>query len=317
MVNLLDITDDSDPLNITKGNPGLKPSFSNELRLFYNNFIADKQMSYMTHVWYNNTMNSISNKVSYDSTTGVKTTQPMNINGNWSTGIFGNFNTPLDHAKKLTINTFTTLSYTNNVSYIDSTLYNAGKSKTRQFNASERLSLGYRTDWWDVEANGSINYQNSRNNVISSNNLNTYTFSYGFAANVTLPWGTSLSTDMSMNSRRGYSQSSMNTNELLWNVQVSQSFLKGKPLTISFQAYDILGQQSNISRTINSIMRSDTWSNAINQYCMLHVIYKLNIFGSKEAREGMGGPGGFGPGGFGGGPGGGRPGGGRPGGGPR
>ncbi len=32
MTDLLDITDDSDPLNVTKGNPGLKPSFTNSLR---------------------------------------------------------------------------------------------------------------------------------------------------------------------------------------------------------------------------------------------------------------------------------------------
>ena len=34
---LLDITDNSDPLNISKGNPGLKPSFTQNFRLFYNN----------------------------------------------------------------------------------------------------------------------------------------------------------------------------------------------------------------------------------------------------------------------------------------
>ena len=35
MTDLLDIRDDSDPLNITMGNPGLKPSFTNTLRLFF------------------------------------------------------------------------------------------------------------------------------------------------------------------------------------------------------------------------------------------------------------------------------------------
>ena len=39
MTDLLAITDDSDPLNITKGNPGLKPSFTNSLRLFYKNYL--------------------------------------------------------------------------------------------------------------------------------------------------------------------------------------------------------------------------------------------------------------------------------------
>ena len=36
MSDLLDITDDSDPLNITKGNPGLKPAFRQNFNLFYN-----------------------------------------------------------------------------------------------------------------------------------------------------------------------------------------------------------------------------------------------------------------------------------------
>ena len=79
----------------------------------------------------------------------------------------------------------------------------------------------------------------------------------------------------------------MNTNELVWNAQLSQGFLKGKPLVVMLQFYDILGQQSNFSRSINAMQRSDTEYNSINSYVMLHVNYKLNIFGSKEARQEM------------------------------
>ena len=42
MSDLLDITDDSYPMRITKGNPGLKPSFSNNLRLNYNTYIREQ-----------------------------------------------------------------------------------------------------------------------------------------------------------------------------------------------------------------------------------------------------------------------------------
>jgi len=58
-------------------------------------------------------------------------------------------------------------------------------------------------------------------------------------------------------------------------------------------------------------MRSDTEYNSINQYAMLHVIYRLNIFGGRQGGprgDGFGGHGGggrggrgFGGGGFGGG----------------
>jgi len=103
----------------------------------------------------------------------------------------------------------------------------------------------------------------------------------------------------------------MNTNELIWNAQIAHSFLQGKPLTISLQLYDILRQQSNFSRTISDMARTDNEYNAITSYAMLHVIYRINLFGTREARRGMRGGMGMGM-GFGGGmPGGGMPGGGR------
>ena len=101
----------------------------------------------------------------------------------------------------------------------------------------------------------------------------------------------------------------MNRNELIWNAQLSQTFLKGAA-TVSFEMYDILRQQSNISRSLTADGRSVSEYNGVNSYCMLHFIYRLNIFGNKAAREKMQERGGFGRGGFGGpgGPGG-RPGG--------
>ena len=88
-----------------------------------------------------------------------------------------------------------------------------------------------------------------------------------------------------MNSRRGYSDASMNTNELLWNAQIAQSFLKNRAATISVQFYDILQQQSNISRTLSATQRSDTWSNAINSYIMVHFIYKFSAFAGGKSEE--------------------------------
>jgi len=132
---------------------------------------------------------------------------------------------------------------------------------------------------------------------LNNNNLDTWQFAYGGSVNITLPWGTSLATDLHNNSRRGYSDNAMNTNELVWNAQLSQGFLKGSPLTVSLQLYDILHNQSNFSRTISAIQRSDTQYNSINSYAMLHVIYRVNIFGGKDARMNMQhGPDGDGPG---------------------
>ena len=313
MSDLLDITDDSDPLNIRKGNPGLKPSFTQNFRLFYNNYIQNHQRSIMAHVNFSTTRNSISNMVTYNEQSGGSTIRPENINGNWNTFGMFMFNTAIDSAGYFNVNTFTTLRYNNNVGYVSvSRNEDSQKSTTRTTTIGERLAGSYRNDWLEVELNGSLEYMHARSELQSNNNLDTWTFSYGGSLQLTAPWGTQLSTSMNMNSRRGYNDASMNTNELIWNAQVSQSFLRGNALTLSLQMYDILHQQSTFSRTVDAMRRSDTEYNAITNYAMLHVIYRLNIFGGKNGgprgQGHEGGPGGRRGGGFGG-PGG-RPGGG-------
>ena len=299
MSDLLDITDDSDPLNIQKGNPGLKPSFTQNFRLNYNDYIQKYQRAIMTFVNFSTTANSISNKTTYNSETGGRITKPENINGNWNGMVGFMFNTALDSAAFFNVNTFTNLNYAHNVGYVSVDMNSdSQKSVTTTLGVMERLAASYRNDWLEFELSGSVNYNHSRSELQKNNNLDTWMFTYGGMIGLTAPWGTSLTTNMNMQSRRGYNDASMNTNELIWNAQLSQSFLKGNALTISLQLYDILQQQSNISRSITASMRTDTEYNAINSYGMLHVIYRLNLFGGKAGRQGMGGPGG--PGGRGG-----------------
>ena len=311
MTDLLDITDDSNPLNIRRGNPGLKPSFTQSLRLFYNNYIQNHQRSIMAHLNFQTTRNSISNMVTYDEKTGGRTTRPENINGNWNAFGMLMFNTAVDSTGFFNVNTFTTLRYANNVGYVNlDRTANAQESTTRTTTIGERLAGSFRNDWLEVELNGSLEYMHARSLLQENNNLDTWTFSYGANVMVTAPWGTQVSTGLNMNSRRGYNDASMNTNELIWNAQLSQSFLRGNALTVSLQFYDILHEQSTFSRTITAMQRSDTEYNAITNYAMLHVIYKLNIFGGMSNMRGPGGPDGRGGrggrSGFGGGRGGGR-----------
>ncbi len=304
MSDLLDITDDSDPLNVRKGNPGLKPSFTQNFRLFYNNYIQNHQRSIMANLNFSTTRNSISNMVTYDEASGGRTTRPENINGNWNAFGMFMFNTAIDSAGFFNVNTFTTLRYNNSVGYVSiNRNADSQKSTTKSTTFGERLAASYRNNWMELELNGSLEYMHARSELQSNNNLDTWTFSYGGSLQLTAPWGTQLSTSMNMNSRRGYNDASMNTNELLWNAQLSQSFLKGNALTLSLQLYDILHQQSTFSRAVDAMRRSDTEYNAITNYAMLHVIYRLNIFGGGNNRGPQGGPGGPGSrrgGGFGG-----------------
>ena len=87
MIDLLPITDNTDPLNITIGNPGLKPAFTNELRMEYNIFKPETQRGMFSFFNFRNVLNDISNRKIYNEETGGYTTTPENINGNWN--LFG------------------------------------------------------------------------------------------------------------------------------------------------------------------------------------------------------------------------------------
>ena len=299
MENLLPIVDNSNPQNIRVGNPGLKPSFSHTLRFFYNDYKVEQQRGIFSHASFQATQNSVSNSRVYNESTGGWTTTPKNINGNWNAFAMFGFNTALKN-KKFNIGTFTSFNYQNNVGYLTDTQTRVEqKNTTTNLNINERLRGSYRNDWLEVGLNGSFSYTVERDKLTPSNNQEPYNFSYGGFTNITAPWNMSLSTNITNQARRGYRDSSMNRNELIWNAQLSQTFLNGDA-TISFEMYDILRRQSNITRSLTSSGRSVYEYNGVNSYCMLRFIYRLNIFGGKRVKReempGMGGPGGHGPG---------------------
>lgn len=324
--NMIPVINNSNPLNISGGNPELEPSYSHNISAMFNTFIPSSQTSIMTNINFRSTDNSVSTVTLNNQLTGGRVSMPKNIDGNWNAmGMFV-FNTAFKD-KRFTMGSFSNVMLNNMASYFvnssnsaeaqamvrvdnfqhfleDFRNLTAEKNITKNLNLSERLNFAFRTNMFDLGINGSIQYSNVTNKLQPKSNAKTYNFSYGINGNLNLPWNMSISTDLTNSSRRGYNDPTYNTDELLWNVQVSQRFLKSKAATLTLQVYDLLGQQSNFSRSTSDAGWSDTEYNAINSYAMLKFSYRLNLMGSKDMRDRMRGRGGFGgpggPGGFGG-----------------
>ena len=330
ITQLLDIYDDTNPLSITMGNPGLKPSFTTNLSTNFQmqrkptlvedslGFMVPKNQrnwSFSANGSFQRTTNAIGNIVTYEESTGRRISRPDNYDGNWSTNGGASFYFGLDTLNRWDISGSIRASYRHQVSFVNLDLDDTpDRSVTHSYNIEPQLSLSFRNKWLSVSLNGQANYARTENRLQASRNLETWNFNYGGNTKITFPWGTNLSTDMHMYSKRGYSDETLNTNELLWNAQLSQSFLRGKKLTIMLQWYDILNEQSTFSRTINANGWRDQEVNAITSYAMLHVSYRMNFFGGRGGngsergdrefdgeRGRRGGRGGFGGGGFGGG----------------
>lgn len=170
MENLLPIVDNSNPLNIRVGNPGLKPSFSHSMRMFYNTYNPERQRGIMAHANFTLNQNSITNTTRYNEETGGLITQPDNINGNWNAFAMFGFNTALRN-KKFTINSFSRAHYNNNVAllYNNDTKTN-DKNKTTGLTLAENLNGAYRNDWLEFALNGAIEYTSERNQLRPESN---------------------------------------------------------------------------------------------------------------------------------------------------
>lgn len=321
MTNLIEVIDSSDPLNISVGNAGLKSSWNDRIHLFYNNYISEKQMGWGSFLMFSNTRRSIANATIYDARQGAQYHRPLNIDGNWSS--FGNlfFNTALGTKKLFNLALRTGIAYNNRVGYMGGNLDEANriylsngdngsvnmdalfrhqqiqKMITKEASYGQNLRLNFRNEWgkeavWSVDfgVEGDLNFTHARNDMQRAANLDTWRFSYGGNMMITTPFQLTLSSDIRNESRRGYKDVTMNTDELIWNASLSQnmkSWLKNHDLTLSLEWYDILCRRSNISRNITATYRSDSYMNAINSYFMVHLIYRLKLFGDREARNSM------------------------------
>ena len=300
MEDMMDITDDSNPLNIRKGNPGLLPTLRNSAEANYQNYIQETSKTISLRWSVENSLRNIAQRTDYDPQTGVSVTQPQNMKGfwtNWSSSLNLTYNQTIPNTK-WRYNASANASFRHQESYMRTGSigqFNPGAgtggaavlSTTESISAGENGSVTYRNDWFEATVNGRFSYSHSENNQRQNQNMDTYTFSYGGRANARLPWrNLNLGTDISMQSRRGYS-GTYNRNDLIWNANASFSFLKGNAGTIQIQYYDILNDESNVTRNITTTGRTDTKNNNIHSYIMVHFILRANVFGTRAARREM------------------------------
>jgi len=288
MTDMFANRDESNPLRIREGNPNLKPSFSSNISADYQRYFMESKRSINARLEYSTTSNSISSRTQYNGD-GSTVTRPENINGNWNAGGTFSFGTPFIW-QKLNLNTSTNANYRRGVSY----LYQEGEkikgvategttsiNEVITKNVRENLSLSLRLKDIDIRANGSLNWTKADNALISTSNRNTFDFRYSLSSTGNFSNGLGYSTDIGMSSRRGYTGANSNTDELVWNAEISYRFLKRRA-TISLQAFDILQQRTSFNRRVTDTGISDSDSRNIYAYYMVNFQYRIRQMGDRR-----------------------------------
>lgn len=267
---LSSVRDESDPLNISYGNPNLKPTFSNRFRLRYQKFNPEKASAIMVFGGFDFASNDIVSRT-YSFKGGRQESTFDNINGNWSTNLRLIINRPLRN-KKFSINSMTYGSYARNNAYIDSL-----KNTANNLNLTESLGLQYRSELFDFGLRGNIRYTTTNNSLGDLQDRTIYNYGGSFNTTWYLPYNFVIDTDLNYSANAGTTQG-FELNEWLWNASMSKQIFKAKNGTIKFSIYDILHQKTNISQSFRTESVSETITNVLESYFMVSFIYRFQIF---------------------------------------
>ena len=289
LLNEAAIVDDTDPMNIRIGNPDLRYAIRSDATLDGNLYSMNKRMHNRLDLHYGFTHNAIGMGQIYDRQTGIRTYRPDNVNGNWDAFARHTINYSFGDGKKHSTGMVTQFSYRNSVDLMgdngqlttDDGQLIASKSAVRTATLSFEPSLSLSPGKHSLSFSSDIAWNRYTSDRSTFQNISAWQYRIGADAIVHLPWKFDLTTNLTLYGRTGYADESLNTADLVWNARLARSLFKGKWL-VMLDGFDILGQLSNVTRTINAQGRTETFTNVLPRYALLHIVYKFDKLPKKK-----------------------------------
>lgn len=270
LTELLTLTDNSDPLNITRGNPSLRPSYNQRVRLE----ARDTKIGLNGDMTWANTVNSVTRAVTYNTQTGGIESYPVNVNGNWNARATVRYQKRIK--RRFSVTARTGASFSQNVSLINEGQQEMPeRSTTHNTTLNANLRFGYQPQWGGFDLTGDWRFRHSTNLLRETGDY-TRDYRLGVNAYADLPGGIQLRSDVDYSFRNGTNITPGEDDQVVWNASFSWRFLKQKKAELSFYWADILSQKKNFTRSVSSSGLSERHTQQIGSWFMLSFKYRFN-----------------------------------------
>ena len=304
---LMPVMDNSNPLNMTLGNPYLISYFNHSLRGDYG--YTNRKNFFSIRVSGNGsyTSNPIVNAIWYD-LTGVQYSFPVNGKDNYSGNMMFMLNTPLGKSN-FRISNNTNVGFSESHSYVGATTLdmneyfnenrefdytkfhddyfgdNTKKSfdkdfidnKTQSLSLMENLRLTYRTDNLELAVAGRTIMSKPWYTVATQAENTTWTNTATASANWTIgDSGVQMNVDGNYNWYKGYT-TNPDPNFIL-NAELSKVVFRNRA-TLALRGYDILNQTKNLSVSDTANYHQETRSLTLGRYVILSLTFRFGTFG--------------------------------------
>ncbi len=271
------VRSNEDPLNISIGNPDLKPAFRNNIWMSFNDFKVLSERGIWTSLSYNFTQNAISSRDYVDSL-GRRVYQSVNLDGNSSWNGYLDYNFKI---KKIN----TRLGFNGN---FNSSKYSSIVNDALNVTRSNTYRMGIwisneKEKKYSFNINAGAAYTNSKSSVQKNLETKYWTFDVNPNLDIYLPLKFQVHTDANMNFRQKTSVFDNNTNVVLLNAWVGKKFLKKDALLVKVSGQDILNRNLGVDRSQSSNFISQTTYTTIRRYFLLSAVWNFTKAGGAGA----------------------------------
>ncbi|HPH46447.1 MAG TPA: outer membrane beta-barrel protein, partial [Chryseolinea sp.] len=284
ITQLQPVVNNTDPLNLTAGNPALRPAYQHSWRLRFIAFDPAKFINFFAFANATYSQNAITNSQTIDSS-GVRLTIPVNVDHNTSlngnvafgfpiTKLSSRFNLSVNVSQQFGLNLVNLEETSISVNAISSTL---------------RYDYHYK-EIFDLNLSGTIS-RNSTQYEFNPQSDQLY-FNNDFKAEANYSFLKNYQLSASYEFLRYKSQTAnYDQNVELLNISVSRFLLKNKSGEFKLSVNNLLDNNFGISQTANVNYVERQTTNSLGRYYMVTFIYALNKhmnpMGAGRSRGGM------------------------------
>ncbi len=283
MAQLQNVVDNSNPLQLSMGNPALDQSYQHQWFLRYgstnieksNVFFAMLGGQFAQDYIGNSTLIAEQDTVITDGfvlPAGSQLSRPVNLDGYWNLRSYITYGMPLGFLKS-NLNMDASATYSRLPGIINDALgftnnYTLGTGLVLSSNISENVDF-------TLSARPSYNWAF---NTIQED-LNTDYLNLNSSARVNLIFwkGLVFRTDLTHQFYNGLSEG-YDQNYFLWNASIGKKLFKNQLGEIKLSVFDILKENTSIQRTVSDAYVEDVQTQVLQQYFMLTFTYNLRNF---------------------------------------
>ena len=258
------VIDNTDLLNVTKGNPDLKQAFSHDINggVSWNNPLNN------TSFWSNFSFGTVTNNFTdFNSvdTIGRNVNQTINANGNYRYSANANYYFPLGSGKKkIDIGLGGSFSNTKNIDFVNNI-----KNQNKNSNYSFDIDFSkYEEDKYYFSLNPRIGFNHSTSSINKNSNRDFWTIGGSAYVDFEFKHKFTFSTNADFNFRQKDKLITQNNDYIRWNASLKK-YLYKKEFSLSFSINDILNQNRGYKQDFSTYKTTETYYNTLKRYALL------------------------------------------------